>query len=559
MKLKRIVSMYLLSLAGMLAATAAAEEPSLPPNKVTLPLPKGQSMEFSLIKVSDDPNLFSMFEFSMGESAEAEFPVKAAPTTVSGTVYTQDEYWALPMACTEVTRAQYAAVMTPDKMPAEADAKLPQTNVSRVEIMQFIEKLNIWLSTDAKAKEVMGKLAASKRHGTPFVKLPTEAEWEFSARGGTLVPDVQFADSIPYDDESELARSENIATQKGSKLKPVASTGKCNPCGLYDMFGNAAEMVDGTFHAEYAFGRSGAYVVRGADYMTKAEDATSFRRTEVPFLEEKGTQPYRKNSVGFRLSIGSPVFATAVLASLESDWSEYDAKRIVINPGDSGSDATSAKLSKDEGRMMKTIELAVARLEKDPGNARALEQLQEQGRTVQEMKKKIAAAEHNSAQAGTRMLYNTCYNTYKETARKLVYDPANSGISDPDQVTTFNQAKNNIKTNQEDLQLACKMLADLTPEIVDEHIGMVLQRINGKEGLSAEQKAEQGRVFNLGVEAYRKARASGEMNKTILDEWARNFENLPTVQAALQKIKNPSAPAAGPSTSSGKKATKRRR
>ena len=391
--------------AWLLPLPAAARDGDAPrlPETVSVPLPKGQSIQFSLIPVSGDENLFSSFEFSIGESADADFPVKALPATVSGTVFSNGA-WVLPMGCTEVTRAQYAAIMSPDTMPPGAEAGLPQTGVTRLEVQQFIERLNIWLQSDAEAKAALAKVGNPKRHGTPFASLPGEAEWEFAARGGTCVSQAKFADDIPYADEEELARFENVASQKGGRLKHAASTQKCNPCGLYDMFGNAEEMVEGPFRAEYAFGRTGAAVVRGASFLTQPEDATSFRRREVPLFEEKHPdRPYAKDSLGFRLCMRSAIYTNAVIGRLDEEWREHDAKRIIINPNDSTADSTIEKIDKDKIRMAEQIKALEAQIDAGRANEEISKENIRMAEQIKALEAQLAAGRESEKQALARI------------------------------------------------------------------------------------------------------------------------------------------------------------
>lgn len=114
---------------------------------------------------------------------------------------------------TEVTQALWKEVMGTYKGDC-MEPDLPVTNVSYEESLDFIEKLN-------------------KRLGTNF-RLPTEAEWEFGARGGKKSKNFKFSGSS---DINEVAwYNEN----SHGRLHPVA-TKKPNELGLYDMTGNAEE------------------------------------------------------------------------------------------------------------------------------------------------------------------------------------------------------------------------------------------------------------------------------------------------------------------------------
>jgi formylglycine-generating enzyme len=65
-------------------------------------------------------------------------------------------------------------------------------------------------------------------------RLPTEAEWEYAARGGNRSQGYQYAGSNNLD---EVAWYDS---KEGSKTKPVKQK-KPNELGLYDMSGNVWE------------------------------------------------------------------------------------------------------------------------------------------------------------------------------------------------------------------------------------------------------------------------------------------------------------------------------
>ncbi|MBR3026515.1 MAG: SUMF1/EgtB/PvdO family nonheme iron enzyme [Bacteroidales bacterium] len=115
---------------------------------------------------------------------------------------------------TEVTQALWVAVMG-DKTPFEkTDDNIPANNVNWQECMEFISRLN----------ELTGE----------NFRLPTEAEWEFSARGGVKSKGYRYPGSRNLDEVAWLNHwVPNI-------LHDVA-TKKPNELGIYDMLGNVDE------------------------------------------------------------------------------------------------------------------------------------------------------------------------------------------------------------------------------------------------------------------------------------------------------------------------------
>ena len=118
----------------------------------------------------------------------------------------------------EVTQALWTAVWDINPSLSKGD-NLPVTDVSWYDCLIFIEILNSLLS-----KELGGKHFA----------LPTEAQWEFAARGGNKSQGYKYASSNEIDDVAWYKNN------SGDDLHPVAQK-LPNELGLYDMSGNVME------------------------------------------------------------------------------------------------------------------------------------------------------------------------------------------------------------------------------------------------------------------------------------------------------------------------------
>lgn len=127
------------------------------------------------------------------------------------------------IAETEVTQALWTAIMGDNPSYRRGD-NLPVEQISFIDGMEFLEKLN-------------------KVTGHNF-RMPTEAEWEYAARGGQKSKGYKYAGS---NDLNEVA---NFADNSNGNTQPVASK-KPNELGIYDMSGNVWEWCS-DWYSEYS-------------------------------------------------------------------------------------------------------------------------------------------------------------------------------------------------------------------------------------------------------------------------------------------------------------------
>ena len=178
----------------------------------------------------------------------------------------------------EVTQEQWQAVM--GRNPSDfssCGSACPVEKVSWEDVQGFIAALN-------------------QREGVRSYRLPTEAEWEYAARGGTQTA-YHFGDTANrlgqygWDDENA-----------GERTHPVGQK-RPNGWGLYDMHGNVWEWV-ADWHGDYPSGRvsdpggpsTGARrVLRGGGWN---RDARNCRAA----LRNYATPDARGSSIGIRLA-----------------------------------------------------------------------------------------------------------------------------------------------------------------------------------------------------------------------------------------------------------------
>lgn len=300
---------------------ADACNPQPADDDITLPMPCGLSMVFKLVAVPAKGFLWDMpVRPGLDDSANAgrAFYDRRYNAALSGPFALDDlpaawrkaapqgrNYYYL-IAKYEVSNLQWRAVMDascPDSRNLAADAARPVTDVSWYDAVDFTRRYTAWLLKNA--PDALPRFAGDSRN-VGFVRLPTETEWEYAARGGQTAGSQQllqedfFAlpqgasknDYAVYRPEGAAHIPENAA-RIGSR--------KPNPLGLYDTAGNAAEMVLDSFRFSLAgrlHGSAGGFVRKGGSFLSGDAEILPGRREETPFFLADG--PAHARDLGFR-------------------------------------------------------------------------------------------------------------------------------------------------------------------------------------------------------------------------------------------------------------------
>lgn len=306
---------------------AAAYNPNSDSKDLELPMPNGQKLILRYVPIASNGPLGdqrfdmglrnldddrSLYERTMPAFIGAPFQQENMPAEWKDKFPAEEKnnYTYYMIGKYELTNGQWAAVMGEETSDRP---ELPKTDISWYDIQDFLRKYNEWLMrTHPEALPAIDGVPA-------FIRIPTESEWEYAARWGNPEEQQINPDFPGLGEENEVEDFAIFGLRYDNKM-PIGSR-KPNKLGIYDMAGNAAELVQSGFRFPVVqnfngvrvtrpHGAEGGLVRKGGSYKdAEKEKMYPGRREELRMFEKTKDNtfiPHKDGTLGVRLVVASP-------------------------------------------------------------------------------------------------------------------------------------------------------------------------------------------------------------------------------------------------------------
>lgn len=301
---------------------------------VILPMPCGGAMAFRRVETPAQPNWLADTGLQMGnnditgqEHSESLLP----ENVVGGLTASGPEARFYLIAKYELSRRQYDAVMAASCPKDSDEASLPIEGISWLDAQTVAARYTEWLY--GHAADVMAERAGPGA----FLRLPSEEEWEFAARGGLAVTDaVRRKKTFPLDGPVEDYIWFAGFKSCDGMVQPIGIL-KPNPLGLFDILGNVQEFTGDMYRLrtrDRQHGQVGGVVARGGSCLTDEMRIRSSDRDEVVITDAQTGAARGKSFTGIRLVVGAPILTSPErINAIHDDWARAGQMRIALDPG----------------------------------------------------------------------------------------------------------------------------------------------------------------------------------------------------------------------------------